>query len=134
MTKIYLLFAGFLLSCNVQAQMAVDFDWKLEHRCSTVSPTLLVSGAPSGTAKFVAKMIDNDMPSYPHGGGSVEATNLPNMEIPPGSLKDYKGPCPPNFNSFGHDYSWSVQALDAAGQVLGSATNTKTFSSAKVPK
>ena len=124
----------FLFACNAQAQMAVDFEWRLEHRCSTVSPALTISGAPSGTTKFLANMVDNDFTTFVHGGGAVEASNPTDFEIPSGALKSYKGPCPPNFFNFGHDYIWTVQAVDSAGKVLAIATKTKTFSSAKVPK
>ena len=114
--------------------MAVDFEWRLEHRCSNISPVLIVSDLPAGTTKLAVKMVDNDMTSFMHGGGIVEGPNLPNLEIQSGALKNYKGPCPPNFSNFGHDYSWTVQALDTTDKVLATATKTKTFSSAKVLK
>lgn len=79
-------------------------------------------------------MVDNDMPSYAHGGGVVDIASVTEFGIEPGALKDYKGPCPPNFRSFGHDYSWTLKALDSSGTVLATAVQTKTFSSAKVVK
>lgn len=79
-------------------------------------------------------MVDNDFTSFDHGGGSVDASSLVNSGIPSGALKRYRGPCPPNFSSFGHDYTWTFQAMDAAGNVLATATKTKTFLSAKVSK
>lgn len=129
------LVSGFLfLAFNAQAQMAVNLEWRLEHRCSRTSPPLVVTGLPTGTAKLAANMIDNDMTSFKHGGGSVDVTDQTNFEIPSGALKGYVGPCPPNFSSFGHEYSWTVQAIDASGKVLGSATTTKNFSTKTVQK
>ena len=134
MFRVFLLSTIFFLGCNAHAQMAVDFEWKLEHRCSTVSPAFSISELPAGTNSLVAKMVDNDFTTFDHGGGSVEAASLFNSGIPAGALKRYRGPCPPNFSSFGHDYTWTFQAMDAAGKVLATATKTKTFSSAKVSK
>ena len=134
MLRLTLISGVLLFACHAHAQMAVDFEWRLEHRCSTASPALKISGAPPGTTKFLANMVDNDFTSFVHGGGTVDAPNSPDFEIPPGALKSYKGPCPPNFSNFGHDYVWTVQAVDSMGKLLASATKTKTFSSAKVPK
>ena len=134
MFRVFLLSAILFLGCNAHAQMAVDFEWKLEHRCSTVSPAFSISEVPAGTNSLVAKMVDNDFTSFDHGGGSVDASSLVNSGIPSGALKSYRGPCPPNFSSFGHDYTWTFQAMDAAGKVLGAATTTKTFSAKTVLK
>lgn len=114
--------------------MAVDFEWLREHQCSAKSPAIVVVGIPAGATRLAANMVDNDMPSYLHGGGSVEIASANEVKIEPGALKDYKGPCPPNFSNFGHDYSWTVKALDSSGKILATAIQTKTFSSAKVPK
>ena len=134
MLKVFLLSGFIFLSLNAQAQMAIDFEWRLEHRCSKTSPVLIVTGVPTGAARLAANMIDNDMISYVHGGGSVDMPDQPNFEISSGALKNYKGPCPPNFSNFGHEYSWTVQAIDASGKVLGAATTTKNFSAKTVLK
>ena len=47
-------------------------------------------------------------------------------------MKVYKGPCPPNFNSFGHDYEFTVTASDGSNNVLAKAGKKKTFSSKEV--
>lgn len=117
-----------------QAQMSVDFEWLREHQCSTKSPAFAVAAIPVGVTKLALNMVDNDMSSYIHGGGFIEIEGVQELKIESGALKDYKGPCPPNFSSFGHDYSWTVKALDSSGKVLATADQTKTFSSAKVPK
>jgi phosphatidylethanolamine-binding protein (PEBP) family uncharacterized protein len=114
--------------------MAVDVEWLREHECSAKSPAMAVTGIPSGATRLIANMVDNDMPSYAHGGGAVDTGNVINFNIEPGSMKDYKGPCPPNFGSFGHDYNWTVKAVDSSGRVLATAVQTKTFSASKVPK
>ena len=79
-------------------------------------------------------MVDNDFATFDHGGGSVEASSLVNSGIPSGALKSHVGPCPPNFSNFGHEYSWTIRALDASGKVLGTATTTKNFSAKTVLK
>ena len=116
------------------AQMSIDFEWRREHQCSSKSPAFVVTAIPASATKLAVNMVDNDMPNYPHGGGFVEIANMQEFKIEPGDLKSYNGPCPPNFSSFGHDYSWTVKALDSSGNVLATAVQTKTFSSTKVPK
>lgn len=132
--RLCLLISSLSFSAAANAQMIVDFEWRKEHQCSSTSPAFAITAIPGGATKLALNMVDNDMPSYLHGGGSVEIANRQEFKIEPGELKSYKGPCPPNFSSFGHDYSWTVKALDSSGNVLATAVQTKTFSSAKVPK
>jgi phosphatidylethanolamine-binding protein (PEBP) family uncharacterized protein len=129
-----ILIFSLLFSAAAQAQMTIDYEWLREHKCSSKSPALNIAGIPAGATKLTATLIDNDVPSYPHGGGSVAITNADTFTIETGALSNYKGPCPPNFSSFGHDYSWTIRAFDTSGKELASSVNTKTFSSSKVPK
>ncbi len=128
------IFPLFFAATAAQAQMTADFEWLREHQCSAKSPVITVAGIPAGAIKLSASMIDNDMQTFNHGGGSVDIANASEFKIESGALKDYRGPCPPNFYSFGHDYNWTIQAHDSTGSVLATATQTKTFSSKKVPK
>lgn len=122
------------VSTGAAAQMAVSYEWKREHRCSTTSPALAVSNVPDGAKTLEVRLTDNDVPSYNHGGGSFPADGK-DVQIPSGALKQsYTGPCPPNFSSFGHDYQFSVKALGADGAVLATALAIRTFSAAKVPQ
>lgn len=124
-----------ICSAGAQAQgtLSVDWTWKRSHQCTKVSPELKVGGLPAGTRTLQVKMVDNDAPAYPHGGGEVAAGGK-SATVPEGALKSYTGPCPPNFGNFGHDYAITVTAVGADGKVLGTGTATKNFSAKSVPQ
>lgn len=116
-----------------QSDLALDWQWKRSHQCSTTSPALSVSGIPAGTASLAVTMTDLDVPSYDHGGGSVPHAGGASAMIAEGALKNYRGPCPPNFTGFGHDYQFMVRALAADGKtVLATASRKKNFSAGSV--
>ena len=46
--------------------MSVKFSWNGYRACSTGSPAFIVSEVPSGTVQLSFKMIDKDVPKYPH--------------------------------------------------------------------
>jgi phosphatidylethanolamine-binding protein (PEBP) family uncharacterized protein len=74
-------------------------------------------------------MVDLDYRSFDHGGGGAALTGEASVTLPEGALKNYRGPCPPNFSSFGHDYEFTVRAIGADGQTeLARGSKTKTFS------
>lgn len=101
--------------------MSIDFKWARENLCERgFSPEITVSGIPEGTARFKVRLRDLNMTSYNHGGGEVE--NDGSGIIRAGDLKDYRGPCPPMGDT--HRYSFTVQALDAAGKMLAKAEKT----------
>jgi phosphatidylethanolamine-binding protein (PEBP) family uncharacterized protein len=102
--------------------MSVKFSWKGYQPYSTRSPAFVVSEVPSGTAQLVFKMVDKDVPTYPHGGGSITFTG--NSEIHAGAFS-YRGPCPPSGQQ--HVYEWTVQALDGKGKALASTTAAEKF-------
>jgi phosphatidylethanolamine-binding protein (PEBP) family uncharacterized protein len=66
-------------------------------------------------------MVDTNVPSFPHGGGTIAYQG--SGSIPAGSFS-YKGPCPPAGQ---HTYRWTVQALDANGKVLAAAAASEKF-------
>lgn len=126
--------AALCASFTAHAQMAVTFNWKRDHRCSPKSPTLVVTDIPDGAKTLIVRLIDNDASAWNHGGGSVSVEGKTSIEIPEGALNGgYNGPCPPNFSSFGHDYQFVVRAVSPEGKELATASQTKTFSSTKVP-
>ena len=110
-----------LLSSDALA-MSVKFSWKGYQSCSTRSPAFIVSEVPSGAAQLVFKMVDKDVPTYPHGGGIIAFTG--NSEIPAGAFS-YRGPCPPNGQQ--HVYEWTVRAIDGKGKALASTTVAEKF-------
>lgn len=127
-----------VLACTgfAQAQtgMTVDWTWTRADKCSSSSPAIKVTGIPAEARLLRVKLADHDAPAFNHGGGEVAHAGGEAAAIAAGALKDYTGPCPPNFGSFGHDYSFTVQAVGADGKsVLGSGTATKNFSAKSVP-
>ena len=102
--------------------MSVKFSWAGYQACSSSSPAFNVSDVPTGTARLAFKMVDQNVPSYPHGGGTVSYDGA--REITAGAFS-YKGPCPPSGQQ--HTYEWTVRALDKNGKVLGSITTTEKF-------
>lgn len=111
----------------------MDWTWLRAHRCATTSPALSVTGIPPETKMLQVTLVDQDVPGYRHGGGAVEHDGSGAAAIPAGALKDYRGPCPPDFASFGHEYIFTVKAIGADGKsVLAQVSKTKTFSASAV--
>ncbi len=117
------------LSSTAFAQMAVDWEWKKDHRCNNTSPALSITGIPAGTQQISVQMNDLDFQNKDHGGGKVAHAGGETLEIAEGALTErYLGPCPNNFSSFGHAYQMTVRALGADGAELGKAMKSKDFS------
>lgn len=111
-----------VLFSGVQAfAMDAHFEWGPTEDCfDPNSPPFEISGIPQGTASLSFRMVDLQVPDYPHGGGSVAYAGT--GSIPYGAFK-YKGPCPPS----PHTYEFTVKALDASGKVLATAKARKRF-------
>jgi phosphatidylethanolamine-binding protein (PEBP) family uncharacterized protein len=117
------------LPVSAQSGLAVDWEWKVAHRCNNTSPALSVSGIPDGTKTLAVQMNDLDFQNKDHGGGTVPHAGTATADIPEGALKaNYLGPCPNNFASFGHSYQITVRALAADGSELAKAGKAKDFS------
>jgi len=116
--------------------MSVDFTWMKKHQCSRLSPELRIDGIPPNTTEISVSMIDHDMRSFDHGGGFIiSETGFPQtFSVTEGALKSYKGPCPPDFHSFGHDYEFIVVARDKANNSLAQGQKKRTFSAKEVPQ
>ena len=104
------------------AAMSLKFSWAGYRACSARSPAFSLSDVPAETVRLAFKMMDRDVPSYPHGGGTVAYRGQ--GEIPSGAFS-YMGPCPPSGQQ--HTYEWAVQALDRDGKAIGSATAAEQF-------
>lgn len=129
MRKTLALAALISLSSTAFAQMAVDWEWKKDHRCKDTSPALSITGIPAGTQQISVQMNDLDFQNKDHGGGKVAHAGGETLEIAEGGLTDkYLGPCPNNFSSFGHAYQMTVRAFGADGAELGKAMKSKDFS------
>lgn len=125
-----------LLFSNIThaANFSADFKWLSKHRCSGTSPEFNLVDIPEGTTDIAVSLNDLDMRSFDHGGGRVRSEiPLPSQHmIAEGSLKNYRGPCPPNFGGAGHDYEFVFTARDSSGKVLGKTIIKKNFSSKSV--
>jgi len=100
----------------------VDFSWEGTAPCfDPKSPPFSLSGVPAGTKRLSFAMKDLDAPGYPHGGGIVAFTGQ--TQVSRGAFT-YQGPCPPSGQ---HSYQWTIEAQDAAGKTLTTATVTKKF-------
>jgi hypothetical protein len=111
-----------------QAQaFTASVKWAETSGCSGQTPNVTFSAVPKGTTKIDVKLVDLDLPTFNHGGGSVDFTGKTRYE--PGELlslfSTYRGPCPPVGTT--HRYEWTFNALDAAGAVLKSAKATIPF-------
>lgn len=102
------------------AKLGVSFHMTEANRCKTVSPAISVSGTPAGAVTYSVHMVDKQVPTFNHGGGTVPVS----AGIPAGALKSFRGPCPP---AGSHDYQITVKALDAGGKVIGVGSSTQRF-------
>jgi phosphatidylethanolamine-binding protein (PEBP) family uncharacterized protein len=110
--------AAFLaVSAADASAFSMSFRW-----CGSGSPVFTLSDVPKGTTSLQFHMVDLDVPSFNHGGGTV--TYKGQSTIPCGALKDYTPPSPPNGS---HSYQITVTALGAGNANLGTATFTRKF-------
>ncbi|WP_417824148.1 hypothetical protein [Thalassospira lucentensis] len=104
------------------AELGVDFNWADTKACSSKPPKISVTGIPASTKTLNVKLKDLNVPTYNHGGGTVDYNG---GDLIPAGAFNYKGPCPP---SGSHDYRFTVEAISADGQmILGRGANTKAF-------
>jgi phosphatidylethanolamine-binding protein (PEBP) family uncharacterized protein len=122
LAKVLIAIAALAALPSAATAMSVKFSWAGYRACSSRSPAFSVSDVPAETARLTFKIVDKDVPTYPHGGGTVAYGGK--GEIPAGAFS-YKGPCPPSGER--HAYEWSVQALDRDGKAIGSATAAEPF-------
>jgi phosphatidylethanolamine-binding protein (PEBP) family uncharacterized protein len=97
------------------------FSWAGIAACEAVSPAFDLSGVPAGTKKLRFTMTDLNVPSFHHGGATVDYQG---GHVKKGAIP-YIGPCPPRGEH--HRYQWTIEARDAAGKVTATAKATQTF-------
>ena len=105
-----LLSLGFALPAHA---LTAKFSWSGTSRCTNESPPFFITGAPEATRQLRFLMRDADMPSFNHGGSTVAYPDT--GKVPMGAIA-YIGPCPPEDET--HRYVWTIDALDASGNVL----------------
>jgi hypothetical protein len=110
------------VACSEAIAMSLSFSWTGVARCSSSPPAFTLSDVPPDTSRLAFNMVDLNLPSYPHGGGTISYQG--STQIAAGSFS-YKGPCPPERQR--HNYRWTVRALDAAGKTLATASAANPF-------
>jgi phosphatidylethanolamine-binding protein (PEBP) family uncharacterized protein len=109
------------------ADFSFGFDWGNLRKCTSGNPNTVpnprfrLRKVPAGTASIQFRMVDLAVPSYPHGGGTVNYTGGSTIE--PGAFS-YRSPCPPNGR---HTYEWTAVARDASGKTIGQAKARKDY-------
>jgi len=104
--------AGSMSGANAE-DFTLAFEWGDIPLCTSGrpnvvdNPTFTISGVPEGAKYIVFKLTDLDVPSYNHGGGTIEYTGQTVIE--PGAFT-YQSPCPPNGS---HTYEWTASADDS---------------------
>ncbi len=128
-------FFSALLAClagsiSAQANLQVDFRWLMSNHCNNTSPALKLKNIPLGTTSLHIQMIDLDNNKQDHGGGElVKPEGFPaEFLVIAGSLDKYKGPCPENFTTLGHEYQFNVTALNGDNKTLASGSAKAPFS------
>lgn len=115
-----LLLMGGLAGCGVMQEapesvpqnMTVEVDFHPVHRCSRLSPAILVSNAPKGTSYFDVRLVEMEPVERLLGGGTW--SNDGSGKIAEGGLtKLYSGPCPPAGKE--RRYSYIISAMPFGG-------------------
>jgi phosphatidylethanolamine-binding protein (PEBP) family uncharacterized protein len=105
------------------AKLNVAFEWTEKSRCSRISPPITITNIPAETKFLDFRMVDQNMPSYNHGGGMIAFSG--SSTIPEGALKSYDGPCPPGSP---HRYEITVNALnDQKNTIIGKGSAVRAF-------
>jgi phosphatidylethanolamine-binding protein (PEBP) family uncharacterized protein len=116
------------LAAILGAATGAHAEFRASARWCGSSPEIAISGVPKGTVKLDLRMVDLNVPGYPHGGAQIAfegQRRIECSEISQASLGRYQGPSPPAGQV--HTYQWTIQALDGAGKVLGQAVSKLRF-------
>lgn len=100
--------------------MVVEVDFHEVHRCSRLSPAILVSNVPKGTSYFEVRLVELEPVERLLGGGTW--SNDGSGKIAEGGLtKLYSGPCPPA--GVERRYAYVISAMPFGG---GQPLNVRT--------
>jgi phosphatidylethanolamine-binding protein (PEBP) family uncharacterized protein len=108
-------------SVGKKSSLTLRFSWAGISACGSTSPAFELDEVPADTKLLSFAMTDLDMPSFHHGGSTVTYTG----NVVERGAVTYTGPCPPRGER--HNYRWTVQALDVAGNVLGTGSAEALF-------
>lgn len=106
-----------IMSTADASAFSMSFRW-----CGLGSPVFSLSGVPKGATTLQFHMIDLQVPSYNHGGGTVPYKGQ--STVPCGALANYSPPSPP---SGSHSYQITVTAFGPGNSNVGTATFTREF-------
>ena len=128
------------ISANVySAELEFIFDWSDLKKCTNgnpnrvTNPIFYLNNIPDNTKYIQFRLQDKNVPSYSHGGGKVDIseikvikekeTNFGKYEfiIEPGKFK-YKSPCPPGGK---HTYEWTALAKNEKKKTIGEKAKSK---------
>ncbi len=101
--------------------VSLRFSWVGIPACASISPAFELGGVPAGTKRLSFTMTDLNVPTFHHGGSTIAYVG---DTVSRGAIS-YTGPCPPRGEH--HNYRWTVQALDAAGNVLRAGSAEAMF-------
>jgi phosphatidylethanolamine-binding protein (PEBP) family uncharacterized protein len=106
-----------LVSTADASAFSMSFRW-----CGLGSPVFALNSVPKGTTTLQFHMIDLQVPSYNHGGGTVAYKGQSTVAC--GALTNYSPPSPP---SGSHSYQITVTAFGPGNSNIGSASFTRAF-------
>ena len=128
------------ISANVySAELEFIFDWSDLKKCTSgnpnrvTNPIFYLNNIPDNTKYIQFRLQDKNVPSYSHGSGKVDIseikvikekeTNFGKYEfiIEPGKFK-YKSPCPPGGK---HTYEWTALAKNEKKKTIGEKAKSK---------
>ena len=71
LSAIIFLFPSIISSSAMADDFDITFKFERKHKCSNTSPKITLSNIPEGTQTFKARLVDRDVTSWNHGGGTV---------------------------------------------------------------
>ena len=140
----FFIFLFFCLSLSITTQVKSEklefiFDWSDLKNCTTGNPRIVsnpifyLNNIPDNTRYIQFSLKDRNVPTYSHGGGKVDISEIKVIKenetnfgkykfvIEPGKFK-YKSPCPPGGK---HVYEWSAVAKDEKKKTIGKRAKSK---------
>ena len=108
-------------------EFTFSFDWGNIPLCTSGNPntvdnpSFVLSNVPANTSFIEFTMTDLDVPTYDHGGGSVQYTGQNVIER---GAFTYRSPCPPNGS---HRYEWTATAKNINGATTGEARASRIY-------
>lgn len=126
--KALVLAATLAIAPTLGSAFEIGFEWGGLKLCTSgnpntvTNPKFTLKDVPAGTEYIRFRLVDRNVPSYNHGGGTVKWDGK--STVAPGMFK-YKSPCPPGGR---HTYEWTATALKSkTGGKLGEAKARRTY-------